>query len=262
MFRVKSIWDLIKHTLVILVLGTGLILFFFYIYLPSSTNHGETVTVPNLEGMTMDELNEYLDTQPLRYEINDSTYNPDLPPQVVITQFPHPGAKVKEDRKIYISVNRNTPPMTRLPSLEETSLKNAEAQLRSLQLKRGKIRWKPHPDLNIVLELWHDGKKLSGGDVVPKGAVIDIVIGDGVGNNRFPMPNLIGDPLTDARFEILGSNLRIGVVNYLADTALSTVVIRQRPSSGRIVRIGQEVDLWVAPRDSIPEEIEEVPQTQ
>ena len=46
--------DLIIHLLLMVAIGSGLILFFFFVYLPSSTNHGETITVPDLKGVTIE----------------------------------------------------------------------------------------------------------------------------------------------------------------------------------------------------------------
>src|SRR5690606_19961954 len=93
--------DLLIQSGIILSLVAVLFLGFFFVYLPFSTNHGEAITVPELKEMKVDQLETYLDNRDLRYEISDCTFVANRPPLTVITQYPQPGAKVKEGRKIY-----------------------------------------------------------------------------------------------------------------------------------------------------------------
>src|SRR6185295_18060431 len=90
---------------------------YFYIYLPSTTNHGEEVTVPNLTGLNVVQLEAILAPFQLRYEVGDSSYSADHPPLTVLQQFPKPGHKVKENRKIYVSINRSSTPTLPVPNL-------------------------------------------------------------------------------------------------------------------------------------------------
>src|SRR5690606_9574766 len=83
---------------------------YFYAYLPYVTNHGESITVPSVEGLPISRVEEFLAEHDLRYEVNDSSYSADYPPLTVLKQFPAAGAKVKEHRKIFVSVNRKNPP--------------------------------------------------------------------------------------------------------------------------------------------------------
>ena len=41
----------------------------FYLYFPIITNHGETITVPDLKGLNYDEIDDYLTQRNLKYEI-------------------------------------------------------------------------------------------------------------------------------------------------------------------------------------------------
>ena len=62
--------------------GVSLIIFFlFYIYFPIKTNHGDTITVTNLIGMELKDIDEFLSDRDLRYEIlDDSSYSSEYPP--------------------------------------------------------------------------------------------------------------------------------------------------------------------------------------
>lgn len=234
---------------IVLVLLTAAVLYFFFGYLPSKTNHGETITVPDLQGLTMDNVESYVTQRNLRYEVNDSTYSEDFPPLTILKQYPPAGSKVKEGRKIFISVNRVSPPSVPVPDLvNQSSLRNAEAVLRSNELKRGKIDYKPSPFMNLVMEMHYQGSPIAAGERVPKGSIIDLVVGNGYARSNIPTPDLIGHGFDDASFIILGSSLTIGEVTVEGDTTgEASVVIRQQPPSGQEIKIGDPVDLWVAP---------------
>ncbi|MBX2963494.1 MAG: PASTA domain-containing protein [Cyclobacteriaceae bacterium] len=241
-------------------IGLLLLLFFFYIYLPSATNHGETITVPNVEGLNITELEDFLIKRNLRYEVNDSSYTDDYPPLTVLRQFPASGAKVKENRVIYISVNRVTPPTVPMPNLVDGSLINAEAILRGNELKRGKIQLVRGPFLNLVKEMRYQGEKILPGTRIPKGSVIDLLVEDG-GSNTVPAPDVRGYTLEDAKIPIFGSNLNLGEIHVVGDTIgreLPIVVLKQKPVPHQNIKVGDVVELWVGKKGTpVPEEDEE-----
>ncbi len=85
-----------------------LLIIYFFAYLPSTTNHCETITVPDIEGRHISELDEILLAKDLRYEVDDSSYSADYKPLTVLKQYPHAGAKVKEGRRLYRHQQYNT----------------------------------------------------------------------------------------------------------------------------------------------------------
>ncbi len=138
MFKTKSIKDVALHLLLIIITITLLILGFFYIYLPKTTNHGETLTVPDLEGMPFANVDEVLTERNMRYEVQaDSSYSADYPPFTILKQYPAAGSKVKENRKISLSLNAANPPLVKMPRLEDGSVKNAQMVLESFGLVLG-----------------------------------------------------------------------------------------------------------------------------
>lgn len=239
---------------------------YFYIYLPSATNHGESITVPDLTGIPVEELEEFLTRHELRYAVNDSSYSADHPPLAVLRQFPHAGSLVKQNRVVYVSLNRVLPPTLPLPELVERSLVNAEVVLKSLELKRGRIYYKPNPFRNLVMEMRMDGQEVKPGTRITKGSVIDLVVGDGNGPADFTIGNLIGDPLETAKFKLMGWNLYLGSVQIPADvdtTGIEIFVFKQYPAAGDSVRVGDPVDIWIGPKGYTEfEETEEGEETE
>lgn len=265
----KLLTFLSGNTLGAVVANVGIALFtlmligisYFYIYLPNATNHGDSITVPDLAGMKYEELEPFLQKYELRVAVEDSVYHEEYPPLTVLRQFPKAGATVKQNRIIYVSVNPVMPPMVPMPDLANpantTSRIGAEAILKSNGLKRGRIIQRPHIDLNLVLEMRYQGKKIEAGTKIPKGSVIDLVVGDGNGPNSSVLSSLIGDQLPRAMFKLEGWNLRLGQV-FIPDgvdtTGKVSIVYRQYPPAGDSVRVGDQIDLYIAPKDEIPEE--------
>lgn len=244
----RSLKEFLIHLAIALLIGIAIILLFFYFFLPRTTDHGETVTVPKLVGTEYKDLPEFVGEH-LRYEVSDSGYSDLYPPLTVLEQYPKPGKKVKEKRKVFLTINRTQPPTVPLPDLIDHSLVNADAVLRSNELKRGKIIFEPSPYLNLVLGMKYEGKEIEADTRLPKGAVIDLVVGDGYGRNqRFPAPDLIELSLDEAKIGIRGSSLNIGVIIVEEDTTgQMPVVVKQKPDPYEEVRLGETIDLWIAP---------------
>lgn len=265
----KVLHFLSKNTLAAVLANLSIALFvlvmisvgYFYIYLPNATNHGDSITVPDLAGMKLEELQPFLTKYELRFEVEDSVYHEEYPPLTVLRQFPKAGATVKQNRIIYVSINPVTPPMVPMPDLANpantTSRIGAEAILKSNGLKRGRIIQRPHIDLNLVLEMRFQGKKIEAGTKIPKGSIIDLVVGDGNGPNSSVLGSMIGDRLTMAMFKLQGWDLRLGQI-FIPDgvdtTGTVPIVYRQYPPAGDSVRVGDQIDLYIAPKDQIPEE--------
>src|SRR5688500_9367298 len=261
-FKSNTLGGLFLHLVLAAAVLIVLSVLYFYAYLPHITNHGESITVPSVEGLPITKVEDFLADHDLRYEVNDSSYSAEYPPLTVLKQYPAAGAKVKENRKIFVSVNRKNPPTVKMPDLIDGSLTNAEAVLRGSELKRGKIRLVRGPFLNVVKEMQVDGNKVVPGVLVPKGTVIDLVVMDG-GSNKLPTPNVLGFSFEDSKFNILGSNLTVRDVTLVSDsdtTGLHPVILKQVPTPGEIVIVGDVVDLWIGeegtevPAEEVPED--------
>jgi eukaryotic-like serine/threonine-protein kinase len=264
--REKSPKSVLIHIALIIWSFVLLSLLFFFVYLPSTTNHGEAITVPNLEGMPLEDMDDFLKKRHLNYEVSDSGYSAQYEPLAILKQYPLQGEKVKEGRKIYLTVKAKEPQTVKMPNLIDGSLKNAELVLRSYGLHRGKITYRPDMGVNVILEQWVDGQKINPGDKVQKGSFIDLIVGDGLGQQVFGIPRFIGLPLDEANFSVRASGLNIGSViirvvdeeitrqinDLSADLEIDSIsiiqsgfVFNQSPMVGEEVRLGEQVDLWV-----------------
>lgn len=225
-----------------------MILTFFYYYLPKTTRHGESITVPSLVGMNLSELDQFLGTRELRYQVNDSSYSGDVKPFTILNQNPAPGSKVKQNRKIYVTVSSKIPPIVKMPKLKDKSLREAEMLLKSYGLDMD-VTYEPSPYSNLVLDQQFNNKTIEEGASIAKGSKIKLVVGNGTGTDKIEIPDLVGMPLDEAKISAAVLELQIEVfkTEFSPDHAPGTI-IRQKPStgSGRTMNRGEVIDLWVA----------------
>ena len=249
-FKSDTPADVLKHLLVILVAAGMLIFGFFYVYLPLTTNHGEVIEVPKITGMQQADLEDYLDERDLAYFVDDSTYRPEIKPGTVLNQEPKPGEKVKEGRKLYITVAMKNPPVIKMPKLTDGSLKNAQMILKSYDLVIGQIKLVPNIQQNAVLKQFVNEKEIAPGAPIAKNTRVDLEVGDGLGNQEFPVPNLVNMPADEAVTLLAGQGLQVGERFYQepAEGETEGTVVKQRPvpGPGATIRMGQLVDLWIA----------------
>ncbi|HAA16244.1 MAG TPA: penicillin-binding protein [Cytophagales bacterium] len=253
--------DFLIHLGIMVVVGALLLVGFFYIYLPSATQHGTSVTVPDLAGKSMDEVTELLEAQGLRFEVlQDSGYQEEAEPKSVLLQDPEGSKAVKEGRKVYLTLNSVIPPSVVMPNLTNgSSFRNAQLVLKSLGLRIGTISYRPDMAVGTVLEQRYNGKEVGEGFPVPLGAEIDLVLAESYGSRNFAMPLLKGLPLAQVEFTLRGMQLALGEVTYIPDTeGTPGVVSDQYPDPGNGVKIGDKVNVVLFEGEPIIEEDQEL----
>ncbi len=252
---IKYIWYLLSskrfwlHLFMAVALFVLLVLAVFW-YLDVYTHHGESVTVPPMLGMTLDEARDFLEGKDMHLKVIDSVYNPKLKPEEIINQIPGPGSKVKTGRTIYITIRSVRPDMAVVPDVESLSLRNAVSKLENAGFQVGEKIYKPFKYPNTVMYLMQDDLKVVPGAHYPKGTVFDLVVGSGLGQTRVIVPSLIGLTRRDAEAVLFGAyELNIGNLYYhesvvTGEDSLNARVYKQVPDSGATIRIGEFVDLY------------------
>ena len=242
---------LLIHLGLMALLVAFILYVFFYMYLPSTTNHNTTIKVPDLNKMKIEEVESFLEKRDLRYEIADTSYNPDYPPLTVLQQNPAVNSTVKINRKIYLTINSETPPKTRIPQIIDFPYTSAHTQLENVKLKIGEKEYVTNNARNVVLKVAVKEKEytkvdLEKGIYVPQGTPIKLFIASGSNNDGFQMPNMIGRFGEDAKLELEGNGLDVEITDQRAEGKEAGRVISQKPSVGSRVVVGQKIELWVA----------------
>ena len=86
--------------------STLILLFVLWLkYLDIYTNHNDYISVPNFKGIHIQDLDSIFDLNNLRYIIIDSVFDENQDRGLVINQDPLPATNVKENRRIYLTIN-------------------------------------------------------------------------------------------------------------------------------------------------------------
>jgi len=232
----------------------------FIISLNFLTHHGRSRSVPLVVGKSFAEAQKILDKQGFDIVIQDSVYVDTLPPMAVIKQVPESDAVVKVNRTVYLTLNRSKPPMIDMPNLIGYSYRNAEVNLANAGLKVGDTIYKADFAKNSVLDQLFKGEHISPGTKIQMGSPITLVLGTGVGETQFNVPNLVGWTYGEAKAKLEGYSLNILVVQAdpsVKDT-LSAYIYRQDPprfdEEGKPLRIrtGQLISVWLSAEKPTP----------
>ena len=217
-------------------------------WLGTTTNHGKTIKVPDFSGIKLANLDHFISDKSVRYLVIDSIYDTQSEKGVVLKQEPEPNAEVKEGRTIYLYVTSILPPSIQMPKLVDRSLRQAAAMITTYGLKLGKTKFITDQCANCILDQLIKGKKVEPGATIPKGTVIDLVVGKGLNDVEVSVPCLYGLTRKEALEKLLESSLTIGTVKFdEPKDSLSAKVYKQSPSCGKgsSINMGGTIDLFL-----------------
>lgn len=219
--------------------------------LKTYTRHGQSNEVPDFSGLTISELDELTMQNNLKYEIIDSVYMTGALPGTVVDQEPEAGFKVKENHKIYLTINSSQPEKVTLPKLTDISFRQVQVLAENCGIEIGNISYEPSEYNDLVLRVEQDSMEVFPGDFVLKGSKIDLIVGREGGNESTFLPNLNGLLLPEAKQMLTASMLNTGAVIYDAtvltsEDSLISVVWKQYPSpkNTKLIFLGTSIDLW------------------
>jgi len=231
-----------------------LVIFLILKMLGSITNHGEYLTVPSVLGKKTEDAIKFLETKGFEVAIQDSVYTDTTKMGIVLKQLPDPNSTVKINRVVYLTVNRVTLPLVDMPSLQGKTLNYALEIMKRSHLVLGDTTFKPDFMMGSVLEQKFNGNPIQSGAKIPWGSRVDLVIGSGLSEERFLVPDLLGLTLAQAK-AILDEN-GIMLAGTIADAGvtdtLNAFVYKQNPprftedKQAVYINSGQVMDLWVS----------------
>lgn len=240
-----------------ILVGIGLLLIMLFVFVQSLkliTKHGHTLHIPNVIGKSFAEASDILSAQGFDVEIQDSVYQKDAAPGMVIRQFPDANETVKINRTVYITINRWAAPLIDMPKFEGLSYRSAEVSIRQLGFVLGDTSYRQDFAKNAVLEQHYNGKRIEPGTKIPLGSKIDLVLGSGLSNVAFSVPDLFGMTYADAKVLLESNNLSTGLVFFDREVTDTNTAFIYKQSPERItpdrrinkIRKGESIDLWLS----------------
>ena len=130
-------------------------------WLDIHTHHGESVVVPDVKGMTVEEATKMFRNHGLVYVISE---------------------QVKEGRTVYLTVNTLDVPLRAIPDVaDNSSLRQAQAKLLNAGFKLNQIQL-VNGEKDWVYGVKYQGRQLAAGEKIPLGASLTLMVGDGSGD--------------------------------------------------------------------------------
>ncbi|MGE4288985.1 MAG: PASTA domain-containing protein [Salinivirgaceae bacterium] len=247
-FKKKVFWKTLLY-------AAGLYLIIFLLItlgLRIYTHHGKSFPVPDFKGLDSIRVKELANYNNLLVEVVDSTFIPYLTKGSVIDQYPQPGIKVKKNRTIFLTINAFNQAKVEMPNVVGVSYRQGKTTLESRGLKVGRLIYQPDFAKNNILKQQYKGKVINAGTMIEKGELIDLVLGNGLGQSSVSVPDLKKLKYNRALNEINDAYFNVG--NVVFDTTVHTfsdsinaMVWRQYPGNfgnSRAV-MGSRIDIWL-----------------
>jgi beta-lactam-binding protein with PASTA domain len=249
-----SFFQFIKSKLFLINLGLAIVFLMLFLWgilfwLDSYTMHGESITVPDIAGLTKEQAEQILEEKGLRLFITDSLYNPKALKGSILEQEPKANSQVKHNRTIYVTVNAMRPPLVKMPDLHDLTLRDAKARLETYGLQLGNIRYVPDIAFNAVVFQEYKGKKIEVGEMIERGSIIDLALGQGESDEMVNVPSLIGLTIKEAIAQLQASSLNIGAIikDETVKDSTQARVYKQIPpfSDDAYINVGKTIDIFV-----------------
>lgn len=264
----KFLWNWVTKNLllavaiaVVLVTGASLLL-------KAVTAHNKEITVPDLTGMSVAQAEKYLSDHGMRADVTDSVFIKRMERGTVYRQNPAPGTKVKDGRRILLTINSVNPKKVTMPNLVGYSLRQAKAELLSRGLYLGNLIYTDDIATNNVLKQLLGNKEIKPGTPVESESRIDLVVGLNNTDNMTYIPYIIGMKYLSAVSTVHDNSLNVDNIvfdNTVGDYAdsLDAVVYRQYPEmSEEPLRMGSPVTLYLTlDKSKVPERPESADST-
>lgn len=213
--------------------------------------------VHNYIGLPLEEAVKKAEQRTFDIIVNDSIFVLGKEPNEVISQSPAPRSRVKENRKIYLTISRANPDLLRLPDLTggNDDFKQYERKLKQMKI-RTKVagrKFSNKLEPNTILQVIFRGdtitNDLKAGYDVPMGSVVEFIVTER-GAEYVQMPNLMCKTYDEATFILSNYNLNVGSIIEDEDITNRSIsyVYQQTPAyrPGKTLKIGEFVDLYVS----------------
>jgi eukaryotic-like serine/threonine-protein kinase len=246
----KPLWVNVLAGFVLLLL----LLLLFLGSLALLTQHGKTIRIPTVTGLSYTDAKKSLEGQGFEVQIQDSVYSDTMRPLQVVKQFPEAESQVKINRTIYLTINRSQAPFIQMPNLVSMSFRNAAMVLRQYGLKIGDTIFKPDFARNSVLEQQVKGEVIKPGTQIQQGSAITLVLGNGIGGGQgFIVPDLFGLTYLQAKARLDSMGVTIGAVvteKDVRDSAEGYIWKQSPPQIGEEnlpnrIKPGMIIDIWL-----------------
>ena len=203
-----------------------------------------TVYVPAFSGQTQADASAQCERLRLRCSVLATQPSDRYPKDVVMSQQPPAGSRVREGRQISLIVSSGVT-IFPMPDLRFESLRNASLDLNRLKLQLEKTTYAANDDVPRDHVIGQDPPPLSS---VRQGSTITLTLSKGP-PSAVKIPNFTGMSIDDARAEAQRDRIHLGQIVWTPFGASGPPrgrIVRQNPGSGATIDPFDEVSLQVS----------------
>lgn len=222
------------------------------VFLNVVTQHNQELVVPDFSNLTVAEAEVLASDAGMRVDVTDSVFVKRMKKGAVRDQNPAPGAKVKEGRRISLTINALNAKKVTVPNLVGLSMRQALAELQSRGLTPGKLIYVEDLATNNVLRQLRGNREIEPGTSVESETVINLVLGLNPDSEASTyVPDLLGKRYMSAVDLIHRQSLNVKSIKFDDsvkdyDDSLNAVVYRQLPDISEVpVALGEDVSLYL-----------------
>lgn len=241
------------------IAGALVLVLAIFLWLRFYTHHGQQLTLPDYTGMDIALARSDAGRKSFTLVVDDSVHMVGKKGGEILSQNPIGNSKVKENRKIYVTVAKYQPDVflsANLPVLYGKSYENKKEELKvgyELTLEIAGYRFDPGPP-DHILEVIYNGepfindKGRNNSLQIEKGATLQVILSQTTGA-VVNIPNVVCEEVDQARFIIESRRLKVAEVISLDGTSAESGawVARQEPEydPARTMVEGEGITLYV-----------------
>lgn len=204
---------------------------------------GESVRVPQLEGLLVADARATLSDTGLEIDVDDSrnSYSENVPIDAVVWQSVEPGRRVKRGSRVFVARSLG-PLVTRIPEMEGESTRSALVELSDRSLS-----------LDAISRIAVEGRSGIVATTPPQGsqvgrqAGVSILVAENDTLDRYVMPDLIDRSAAATRARLTQLGFNVGPVRYETYPGIGDgIIIRQVPLPGSPVTRESLITLTVS----------------
>lgn len=211
-----------------------------YLVLPFYTRHWQSISVPNVEGISQRAAEKILEYNKLQSVVDIEKFDNNLPPGFVIFQNPEPNRSVKKKRRIYLVISKGYMKIN-MPDLIGVPMRDARFTVEKEQIVMGDIEYEFHryyPE-NVIIE-----QSIPPNTEIVVNTKVDLIVSLGNEPENITVPNLTGRHRQEALLKIQKAGLTLGSVNVRETTVFpDETVIGQSMKAGHSAEKGDTLNI-------------------
>ena len=221
------------------------ILLFNFLIMPNIVQLNQTVLVPRVTGLDLEQAQRICSDRGLTLQVEDRRYSAGVPSDRILSQTPSEGASVKRGRTVRVHVSMGTE-MVVVPDVRGMTMRQASLQLDQANLVLGRVSRIHVGTSGQVVR----ATRPRAGTPAAAGNSVDLLVAVGGAPEPCLMPDLLGRPLDDVRELILERGFRVGRITYRSRRGVYPgTVLEHYPPRGALIHLGESVDLVASTPD-------------